>query len=83
MMSVASCLMSGEKKTWEGTLTFRVFGQHGVALRYFVSQRDAHYPQRGVPQPDGRNHQLYVCLAGKLWIRRGRMALNSFTQAVS
>jgi hypothetical protein len=25
-------------------LTFRVFGQPGVALRNFVSQRDTHYP---------------------------------------
>ena len=24
-------------------VTLRVFGQHGVALRYLVSQRDAHY----------------------------------------
>lgn len=28
----------------EGSFTLRVFGQHGVALRYLVSQRDAHYP---------------------------------------
>ena len=28
----------------EGSFTLRVFGQHGVAVRYMVSQRDAHYP---------------------------------------
>ena len=28
----------------EGSFTLRVFDRHGVALRYMVSQRDAHYP---------------------------------------
>ena len=28
----------------EGSFTLRVLGQHGVALRYLISHRDAHYP---------------------------------------
>jgi hypothetical protein len=28
----------------EGSFTLRVIGQHGIALRYLVSHRDAHYP---------------------------------------
>jgi hypothetical protein len=28
----------------EGSFTLRVFGQHGIALRYLVSQRNAQYP---------------------------------------
>ena len=28
----------------EGSFTLRVIGQHGIALRYLVSQRNAHYP---------------------------------------
>ena len=36
----------GEENMLRGdaTFTLRVFGQHGVALRYLVSHRDAHYP---------------------------------------
>ena len=29
----------------DASLTFRVFNQHGVALRYVVSHRDANYPR--------------------------------------
>jgi hypothetical protein len=28
----------------EASMTLRVFGQHGLALRYLVSHREAHYP---------------------------------------
>jgi Domain of unknown function (DUF3943) len=28
----------------EGSFTLRIFDQHGVAIRYLVSNRDAHYP---------------------------------------
>ena len=28
----------------DASLTVRVFEQHGIALRYLVSHRDAHYP---------------------------------------
>lgn len=28
----------------EGSFTLRVIGQHGVALRYLISHRDAQYP---------------------------------------
>lgn len=32
----------------EGSFTFRIIGPHGVALRYAVSHRDAHYPNLAV-----------------------------------
>jgi Domain of unknown function (DUF3943) len=45
-----SDVLSPERNGWENimrgetSLTFRVFDRHGVALRYLISHRDAHYP---------------------------------------
>jgi hypothetical protein len=45
-----SDVLSPERDGWENimrgetSLTFRVFDRHGVALRYLISHRDAHYP---------------------------------------
>ncbi|MEO5865216.1 MAG: DUF3943 domain-containing protein, partial [Nitrospiraceae bacterium] len=29
----------------DGSFTARIFDRHGIAIRYAVSHRDAHYPQ--------------------------------------
>jgi len=66
-----SGLLSPEPHGWENILraetsfTMRIFSRHGVALRYVLSHRDAHYPSIDFKdQTVGTLSLMYVFLGG-------------------
>lgn len=51
----------------EGSFTFRIIGPHGVALRYAISHRDAHYPNVAVRDQTIDTISLMYVFLGKTW----------------
>lgn len=51
----------------EGSVTVRIIGPHGVALRYAISHRDAHYPTVAVRDQTIDTISLMYVFLGKTW----------------